>query len=181
MIAFSPHPLTQMSPLPSPVASPISPSSSSIGFWVRQEEALTLERQIRIGNGLPSSSSGSTSTTPSSFYWDIQDPTDVDNFPNRDDYATDSQHSSAMLPPSDIPLQWPSRAPSRASSRGTTRPSLSTSSSRATSIAPSDSVSTTGPIRRRRGSIVPGITFWRHTPPSTLILGGLDLRGRLTS
>jgi hypothetical protein len=172
-----------MSPLPSPVASPISPSSSSIGSWVRQEEAAMMERQIRIGNGLPSSSSGHTSSAPSSFYWGTQDTTDVDNFPNRDDYATDSIHSSARLPPSDIPFPSPPRAqprrtPTPSTRRGSSRPSSRNSSSRATSLAPSDSVSTTGPVRRRRGSIVPEDDLLETYPPINTNTRGFRFGGK---
>ena len=116
-----------------------------------------LERQRRVGNP---SSSVSSRCSP---IWGSWNETEVQSYLIRDNYASDSYHSSAFLPCSDPlgrgpavspPLIWPSRAPSRPPSRAITRETSSRTPTRAFSLACSDLMLRGGPVRRRRGSIV---------------------------
>jgi hypothetical protein len=165
---FSPHsPLTQMSPLPSPTASPASISSSLSSFTLRAERAM-MERNRRVAERTLTPSQSESEVIS---HWGSYSGTEVNNWPNRDDYDSGSIHSSAYLPASDPFVQWPSlHSPSvsqrvRGRSTGSRGGGSSRPSTRRSTPTPSSRASTPGPVRRRRGSIVPEDDLLDTYPP----------------
>ena len=152
-----------------------STSYTTLSSFTREAERQMAERYRALGNpGTPTASDSSVS-------WGTWDMTEVDNYPNRDDYATDSQHSSALLPPSEVPLFTPLATPMASPipllSQSQSWGALSRASLRAPSRASSRST-ITGPVRRRRGSIVPDGDLIRTFPPVNTQASGFRFGGK---
>jgi hypothetical protein len=160
-------------------------SSSSLSSFTLEAERAMYERNRALGNPVSSVESQEPSR------WGSWSATEVSNFPMRDDHPSGSHHSSGWGPSSvdlmnmrtpmasPIPLQTP--IPSLPPSQQWSFPPYAwegTPIQQRPSPRPTSRASSIGPVRRRRGSIVPEEDLLETYPPINTGVGNFRFGGK---